>query len=143
MISAGAVAKEGIARKIGDRNSDSPKRIAVVTDVRPVLPPSDTPDALSTKVVVVDVPRTAPAVVAIASARSAPLIRGSFPSLSSISALEETPTSVPIVSKRSTNKNANKITMKSSEKIPLKSSLQKIGDRLGIARPLLKSGSRL
>ena len=64
-------------------------RIAVVTDVRPVLPPSDTPDALSTNVVVVDVPRTAPAVVAIASARSAPLIRGSFPSLSSISALEE------------------------------------------------------
>ena len=56
MISAGAVAKEGIARKIGDRNSDSPKRIAVVTDVRPVLPPSDTPDALSTNVVVVDVP---------------------------------------------------------------------------------------
>ena len=56
MTSAGAVAKDGMARKIGDRNSDSPKRIAVVTDVSPVLPPSDTPDALSTNVVVVDVP---------------------------------------------------------------------------------------
>ena len=50
------MANDGIARKIGDRNSDSPKRIAVVTDVSPVLPPSDTPDALSTNVVVVDVP---------------------------------------------------------------------------------------
>ena len=46
--------------------------MAVVTAVSPVLPPSDTPEALSTKVVVVDVPRTAPAVVATASARRAP-----------------------------------------------------------------------
>ena len=71
---AGAVAKDGIARKIGDKNRDNPKRIAVVTAVRPVLPPSDTPEALSTKVVVVEVPRIAPTVVATASARSAPLI---------------------------------------------------------------------
>ena len=106
---AGAVAKDGIARKIGDKNRDNPKRIAVVTAVRPVLPPSDTPEALSTKVVVVEVPRIAPKVVATASARSAPLIWGSFPSSSNISALADTPTSVPIVSKRSTNKNANKI----------------------------------
>ena len=61
---AGAVAKDGIARKIGDKNRDNPKRIAVVTAVRPVLPPSDTPEALSTKVVVVEVPRIAPKVVA-------------------------------------------------------------------------------
>ena len=65
---AGAVAKDGIARKIGDKNRDNPKRIAVV------LHPSDTPEALSTKVVVVEVPRIAPTVVATASARSAPLI---------------------------------------------------------------------
>ena len=65
---AGAVAKDGIARKIGDKNRDNPKRIAVVTAVRPVLPPSDTPEALSTKVVVVEVPRIAPKVVATASA---------------------------------------------------------------------------
>ena len=67
MIRAGAVANDGIARKIGDRSSDNPKRIAVVTAVSPVLPPSVTPEALSTNVVVVDVPSTAPAVVAIAS----------------------------------------------------------------------------
>ena len=53
---AGAVAKDGIAKKIGDKNRDNPKRIAVVTEVRPVRPPSDTPEALSTKVVVVDAP---------------------------------------------------------------------------------------
>ena len=59
-IRAGAVAKDGIARKIGDRNRDSANRIAATTAVKPVLPPSATPDALSTKVVVVEVPRTAP-----------------------------------------------------------------------------------
>ena len=37
---------------------------ADVTAVSPVLPPSVTPEALSTNVVVVDVPSTAPAVVA-------------------------------------------------------------------------------
>ena len=42
--------------------------------VNPVLPPSLTPVALSTKVVTVLVPRTAPAVVATASAIRAPLI---------------------------------------------------------------------
>ena len=61
--------------------------------VRPVLPPSDTPEALSTKVVVVEVPRAAPAVVATASASSAPLIRGSFPFSSSMPAFADTPTS--------------------------------------------------
>ena len=117
--------------------------MAVVTAVSPVLPPSDTPEALSTKVVVVDVPRTAPAVVATASARSAPLMLGSLPFSSSMPALEETPTRVPRVSKRSTNKNANRITRKSSEKTPSNCSFAKIGARLGIESPLLKSGSRL
>ena len=73
MISAGAVAKDGIARNTGDSSRDSRNRIAVVMEVRPVLPPSVTPDALSTKVVVVEVPITAPAVVATASAIKAPL----------------------------------------------------------------------
>ena len=143
MISAGAVAKDGIARKIGDRNRDRPNKIAVVTAVSPVLPPSDTPEALSTKVVVVDVPRTAPAVVATASARRAPLIFGSLPSSSSMPALEDTPTRVPRVSKRSTNKNANRITRKSSENTQSNCSFAKIGERLGMESPLLKSGSRL
>ena len=54
-----------------------------------------------------------------------------------------TPIIVPIVSNKSTNRNANRITIKFREKIPLKSSLQKIGDRLGMDNPLLKFGSRL
>ena len=106
MISAGAVAKDGMARKIGDRKRDRPKRIAVVRAVRPVRPPSETPEALSTKVVVVDVPRMAPKVVPTASAIRAPLILGSLPSSSSIPAFVDTPIKVPRVSKISTNKNA-------------------------------------
>ena len=46
----------------------------VTTEARPVLAPAPTPAELSTKVVVVEVPNTAPAVVAIASARSACLM---------------------------------------------------------------------
>ena len=49
MIRAGAVAKDGIARKIGDNSSDNPKRIAATREVSPVRPPSATPEALSTK----------------------------------------------------------------------------------------------
>ena len=43
IIRAGAVAKDGMAKKIGDRNRDRPKNIAATTDVSPVLPPSATP----------------------------------------------------------------------------------------------------
>lgn len=89
-----------------------------MTDVSPVLPPSDTPDALSTNVVVVDVPITAPTVVATASAISAPLILGSFPFSSSMSAFADTPISVPIVSNKSTNRNANIDFNDKSEAIP-------------------------
>ena len=58
MMSAGAVAKEGIAVKIGAKNMEIRKRIAVTSAVRPVLPPAATPEADSTKVVVVEVPRS-------------------------------------------------------------------------------------
>ena len=136
------MAKEGIARKIGDRNKDNPNKIAVVMAVRPVRPPSVTPEALSTKVVVVEVPSTAPAVVATASAMRAPLIRGSFPSLSSISAFADTPIKVPRVSNRSTNKKAKTMTINSKIGIPSKLNFAKIGDRLGMEIPLLKSGSK-
>ena len=57
---AGAVAKDGIAKKIGDRNKDKPNKMAATTAVKPVLPPSETPEALYTKVVVVEVPNNAP-----------------------------------------------------------------------------------
>ena len=106
------------------------------------MPPSVTPEALSTKVVVVVVPSTAPAVVATASARRAPLILGSFPSLSSISAFDATPINVPMVSNISTNKNAKITTIKFREKIPPNWSLPRTGMILGTDKPLLKSGRR-
>ena len=101
---AGAVANDGIAVNTGASSVDSKNSIPVVTAVRPVRPPAPTPDADSTNVVVL-VPRTAPAVVAIASERRAGRMPGSFPSLSSISAFVATPISVPRVSKISTNRN--------------------------------------
>ena len=50
-------------------------------------------------------------------------MRGSLPFSSSISALDETPISVPIVSNISTNKNANITTIKSTSLIEWKSAL--------------------
>lgn len=72
MTRAGAVAKAGMAMKIGDRNRDRKKRTATVTLVRPVRPPSLTPEALSTKVVTVLVPMREPSTVPQASAMRAP-----------------------------------------------------------------------
>ena len=146
MTNAGAVAKAGIAIKIGDKNRAIMKRTAIVIAVRPVLPPSDTPDALSTYDVVVDTPKHAPAVVATASAIKAPLIRGNFPSESSIFAFDETPTNVPNVSKISTKRNANKTTRKFKLINCEKSSCRKIGEiSTGTkeANPLEKSGNVL
>ena len=60
MIKAGAVAADGIEPKRGAKKSDKIKRTATVRAVKPVLPPSTTPAELSTNVVTVDVPRTAP-----------------------------------------------------------------------------------
>ena len=140
---AGAVAKDGIAKKIGDKNRDRPNRIAATMAVRPVRPPSATPEALSTKVVVVEVPNTAPTEVAIASESSAPRMRGSLPSLSSISALEATPIRVPNVSNRSTNRNANTTARKSKEAIFEKSSFINVGAMLLMPKPAVKSGNML
>ena len=78
-ISAGAVANPGIEINRGERISDTRNSNPVTTDESPVRPPADIPEELSTKVVVVDVPRTAPVLVAIASARRAGRMRGSFP----------------------------------------------------------------
>ena len=48
MMSAGAVAKLGMAPKMGHRNMASRNSTAVVRLVRPVRPPSATPAELST-----------------------------------------------------------------------------------------------
>src|SRR5690554_7625851 len=70
-ISAGAVADAGTIKNNGARNSASTNIIAVESDVKPVLPPAATPEALSTYDVTVLVPNTAPNVVPNASAKSA------------------------------------------------------------------------
>ncbi len=114
------MANAGIAIKSGDKIIETRNSTPVVRAVRPVRPPSATPAELSTKVVTVDVPATAPTVVPTASAKRAPFILGNCPSSSSISALEATPISVPNVSKISTNKNANKIARNSKNLISAK-----------------------
>ena len=104
---AADVACAGTIEKIGNKNSDNKKKKAHDKDVSPVLPPSATPDADSTKVVTVDVPRRAPTTVPIASDKRARPTPGRFPSLSIKSAFVATPVKVPTVSNKSTNKNVN------------------------------------
>ena len=70
-ISTGAVAAPGTAKKKGARNKASKKQTAVTKAVRPLRPPSPTPEALSTKVVIVLVPNIAPTVVPTASTKNA------------------------------------------------------------------------
>ena len=70
-INAGAVANPGIVVNNGAKMIANKNNNPVTTEESPVLAPSDTPEELSTNVVVVDVPRIAPALVAIASAKSA------------------------------------------------------------------------
>ena len=67
MISAGAVANDGIAVKSGANNVEIRNKNPETTAVKPVRPPAATPEEDSTNVVTVEVPRTAPAVVATAS----------------------------------------------------------------------------
>ena len=107
IIRAGAVAKDGIAKKIGDKNRATKNNPAETKEVNPDLPPSAIPDADSAKVVMVEVPKIAPAVVPMASAIRAPRMEGSLPSSSSILALEAQPIRVPKVSNTSTKRKAN------------------------------------
>ena len=67
-IRAGAVAAPGMMEAMGDKKRHSAKQMDVTKLVRPVLPPAATPDADSTKVVQVEVPRSAPTTVAVESA---------------------------------------------------------------------------
>ena len=71
MIKAGAVAADGIDRNSGEKNKAITKQAPTIRAVNPERPPWATPAALSTYVVVVDVPSMAPTVVAIESAMKA------------------------------------------------------------------------
>ena len=66
----------------------------------------------ATKVVTVETPNQAPTVVAIASESKALPTFSTFPSSSTILAFEATPTTVPTVSKKSTNKNVHNTVIK-------------------------------
>ena len=109
---AGAVANDGIAVKIGAKNIEIRKNIPATIAVNPVRPPAATPAEDSTNVVTVEVPNTAPAVVAIASANNAGLIPGRRLLSSNILAFVLTPIKVPSVSNISTNRKAQITTIK-------------------------------
>lgn len=140
---AGAVAKEGMARKMGERKRDRPKRAAEKRPVRPVRPPSAIPAALSAKVVTVEVPSTAPAAVPTASERRAHFSRGSLPFSSSRSDWAAMPMMPPRVSKRSTKRKAKTTRAKSGVSSWEKSICPRVGIRLGTPKPPEKSGMRL
>lgn len=134
---AEAVAEPGMARKNGARKSETRKQMAVMNDVKPLRPPSFTPDALSTNVVTVLVPMTAPAVVLMASTRNACFRRGMRPFFI-IPARAVTPMMVPMVSNKSTNNSVKTMMTMSNEKIFWNSSLQNMGSIEGgmLAMPL-------
>ena len=77
----------------------------------PVRPPSATPEADSTKVVTVEVPQTAPTVVAMASAIMALSMRGTSPSGVSMLPRAQAPYRVPRVSNMSTMQKARAVVM--------------------------------
>ena len=104
---AGAVAAEGMALINVAKNALTAKQIATTTLTRPVRPPTAIPEALSTYVVVFDVPKIAPIDVAVASANKALSILDLNPELSSIAFISSSekipvcrpvPIKVPIVS---------------------------------------------
>ena len=127
MISAGAVAADGIERKSGEKRSATANPPATTNAVNPERPPWATPAALSTYVVVVEVPSIAPHVVAIESAMKACLILAILPFSSTMFALVQTPTRVPTVSNISMKRNVNTTTSISRVKILSHSNWQKIG----------------
>ena len=85
-------------------NIDRIKHIPQVTAVKPVLPPAATPAPLSTNDVTVLVPMIAPTTVPTESANKAFSIFSILPFSSTKPILFPTATSVPAVSKKSTNK---------------------------------------
>ena len=85
-ISAGAVAQEGTMFARGARKRQARKQRDVIRLAKPVLAPAATPEAHSTNVVQVDVPRTEPATVLMESQAIALFISMGSPFSSSIPA---------------------------------------------------------
>ena len=96
----------------------------------------------STKVVIVDVPISEPAVVPIASVNKTCLTLGNLPSLSKRLAFDAQPITVPIVSNKSTNRNAINTVKNSNDKTELKSTCISVGSsEAGI--DIIPDGKRL
>ena len=125
--SAPVVAAEGMSRKSGARKRATTKSPAVASAVIPVRPPSAIPAPLSTKVVTVEVPQTAPTEVATASASMASLMWRTLPSLSIISVLAAAPMSVPTVLKMSMKTRAKIVSAISRLSSAAKSNCRKVG----------------
>src|SRR5699024_1126902 len=103
MMSAGAVTSDVEGPIIGEKNTAERNSSAVTILANPVRAPAAPPAVDSTEDVVVDVPRIEPEIVATASESNARFARGSLLSLMKF-AWEATPTRVPAVSKKSTNR---------------------------------------
>ena len=102
-----AVANDGTDKNSGLKNIVSRKRTPVTIDDKPVLAPSAIPEVDSTKDVTVDVPKSEPTIVPAASASNALDMFSILPFLSISPPSIAHPVRVPIVSKISTNRNAN------------------------------------
>src|SRR5690625_2401714 len=109
IINAGAVTSDVTTLNSGEKNNAKMKNPAVTTDAKPVLPPTPTPAEDSTYAVVVEVPTIEPTTVAVESANSALPALGNLLSFIKPAWLA-TATSVPAVSKKSTNKKVKIIT---------------------------------
>ena len=128
-MSAEEVAAGGMIAAIGAMNMQSRNMTAVVIAVSPVRPPASTPEALSMKVVTVEVPVKEPATVPIASESSASFICGMLPFSSTMLAREAVPTSVPMVSNISMMQKVITMVMTVNQPIcakPAKSSLKSV-----------------
>ena len=117
MKRTGPVAAPGMARNKGENSRAIAKHKAIVNEVKPVRPPSETSEALSMYVVVVLVPNMAPATVATASAMSTLLMPSTLPFSSTIPDFTDTPTTVPMVSNMSMKRKVNTMATMSHEKI--------------------------
>ena len=98
-----------------------------ISEVKPERPPSAIPEALSTYVVMVELPIIAPIVVPIASDIIASFTCGLCPSSPMIPVCEARPTNVPTVSNIFINNKVKITTAISSVKNSEKSNLQNVG----------------
>ncbi len=116
IMSAGAVTSGVMTDRIGEKSIATPKHAAMITEVKPVRPPTAMPADDSTKDAVVEVPSTAPATADPASASSARPALGILLSFIRPAWLA-TAISAPAVSKKATNKNVKMTARTSGEDI--------------------------